>query len=277
MKPYGFIPCMVAGPCCGLLTCPYECRFMIQFFLYVIDEISEYFSISQHIYGNFNRRLFVTTIESMVVSRLAMQCCHEHVIPPTESKVISNNRKSSRRAFILGTVGGSQLVHHSLEPGQVLAKQDPGDWSTPGLASGESTGSSNFIRKDPNVIVQEILPGSDEKVLKRGNKALVDFVLRRANGYFIYSTVEGVSFQPSDIPTGAVVWNMEDDRLLPGLIIGMEGMRQGGRRRILIAPSMGYESLQNAEPRMPTFGTRRQLDNHKKEPLVFEVQLIRIL
>jgi hypothetical protein len=33
---------------------------------------------------------------------------------------------------------------------------------------------------------------------------LVDYVLRRANGYFIYSTVEGVSFQPTDVPTGPV-------------------------------------------------------------------------
>ncbi len=30
----------------------------------------------------------------------------------------------------------------------------------------------------------------------------VDFVLRRPNGYFIYSTVQGVSFQPKDVPIG---------------------------------------------------------------------------
>ena len=32
----------------------------------------------------------------------------------------------------------------------------------------------------------------------------VEYVLRRSNGYFIYSTVEGISFQPSDVPIGPV-------------------------------------------------------------------------
>lgn len=32
----------------------------------------------------------------------------------------------------------------------------------------------------------------------------VEYVLRRSNGYFIYSTVEGVSFQPRDVPIGPI-------------------------------------------------------------------------
>ena len=38
-----------------------------------------------------------------------------------------------------------------------------------------------------------------------GDTVLVDYVLRRANGYFIYSTVEGASFQPKDVPTGPLL------------------------------------------------------------------------
>ena len=29
-------------------------------------------------------------------------------------------------------------------------------------------------------------------------------------------------------------------------------------------------------PQMPTFATQRQVDNHKAEPLLFEVQLLRV-
>ena len=36
----------------------------------------------------------------------------------------------------------------------------------------------------------------------------VDFVLRRPNGYFIYSTVQGVSFQPKDLPIGPLDLNL---------------------------------------------------------------------
>ena len=37
---------------------------------------------------------------------------------------------------------------------------------------------------------------------QEGSKLVLDYVLRRSNGYFIYSTVEGVSFQPKDVPIG---------------------------------------------------------------------------
>ena len=37
-----------------------------------------------------------------------------------------------------------------------------------------------------------------------GTAVLLDYVLRRANGYFIYSSVEGVSSQPRDVPVGPV-------------------------------------------------------------------------
>ena len=39
---------------------------------------------------------------------------------------------------------------------------------------------------------------------RTGDRLLIDYVLRRANGYFIYSTVEGVSFQPADVPVGPI-------------------------------------------------------------------------
>lgn len=59
------------------------------------------------------------------------------------------------------------------------------------------------------------------------------------------------------------------------------GLKAGGKRRILVPPESGYATeagaLLEAEPRMPTFATKRQLANHQTEPLLFEVQLVRVI
>lgn len=48
-----------------------------------------------------------------------------------------------------------------------------------------------------------------------GDQVLFDYVLRRSNGYFIYGTVEGVSFQPRDVPTGPVSFKLGAGELIP--------------------------------------------------------------
>lgn len=152
-----------------------------------------------------------------------------------------------------------------------------GDWSMPGLASSVDPDTPTFVRTSGGTLIQEISPGDlSERPINRGDTVLVDFALRRANGYFIYSTVEGVSFQPSNVPTGPVLWELSEDKLLPGLIEGLIGLKKGGKRRLLIPPKQGYLAAPDAQPLMPTFGTSRQLQNHKSEPLIFEVQLRRI-
>lgn len=52
---------------------------------------------------------------------------------------------------------------------------------------------------------------------KLGDVVLFDYVLRRANGYFIYGTIEGVSFQPKDTPVGPVAFKLGNGTLIPGL------------------------------------------------------------
>ena len=38
---------------------------------------------------------------------------------------------------------------------------------------------------------------------------------------------------------------------------------------------VGYQ-LPDQEPQLPTFGTRRQLEVHRREPLLFEVQVLKV-
>jgi FKBP-type peptidyl-prolyl cis-trans isomerase len=53
-------------------------------------------------------------------------------------------------------------------------------------------------------------------------------------------------------------------------------MQQGGKRRVLVPPEAGYVSSV-LQPQPPTFATKRQLANHSSEPLLFEIQLLRVL
>ncbi|GKV44530.1 hypothetical protein SLEP1_g51706 [Rubroshorea leprosula] len=53
-------------------------------------------------------------------------------------------------------------------------------------------------------------------------------------------------------------------------------MRVGGKRRALIPPSVGYTN-ENLKPIPEEFGPRRSLLSHANEPLVFEVQLLKII
>ncbi len=46
--------------------------------------------------------------------------------------------------------------------------------------------------------------------------------------------------------------------------------------RVLIPPSQGYSDCGRDQPQPPTFATKRQLANHCKEPLLFELALLRV-
>ena len=45
---------------------------------------------------------------------------------------------------------------------------------------------------------------------------------------------------------------------------------------MLVPPDVGYLAGSGLLPTMPTFATKRQLENHKREPLVFEVELVNV-
>lgn len=66
-----------------------------------------------------------------------------------------------------------------------------------------------------------------------------------------------------------------DMKYIRGLQDALRGMKTGGKRRALIPPEQGYLST-SLQPQPPTFATQRQLQNHAREPLMFELQLLHI-
>ncbi|KAK7289612.1 hypothetical protein RIF29_03383 [Crotalaria pallida] len=133
--------------------------------------------------------------------------------------------------------------------------------------------------KEPEVIrtmklpsgvrIQDIVQGEGPEAVS-GDLVEFNYVCRRANGYFVYSTVDQFSGESKP-----VVLPLDENQMIVGLKEVLTGMRVGGKRRALIPPSAGYVN-DNLKPIPEEFGPRRSLFSHAQEPLVFEVQLLKI-
>ncbi|KAL5207403.1 hypothetical protein ABZP36_031838 [Zizania latifolia] len=127
-----------------------------------------------------------------------------------------------------------------------------------------------FRKLDSGVKLEDVVQGEGPEA-QEGDLVQFNYVCRRANGYFVHSTVDQFSGEskPVTLPLDA-------KEMIRGLKDVIIGMKAGGKRRALIPPQVGYtdESLQ---PIPEEFGPRRSLLSHAKEPLVFEVQLLKVL
>jgi FKBP-type peptidyl-prolyl cis-trans isomerase len=148
---------------------------------------------------------------------------------------------------------------------------DAGDWSSPGLGVIPDR-PANYVKSPLGVTYEQINEGVGD-FARPGDVAVFHWILRRANGYFIYGSVDcGIGCgngDPSEYVLGP------DGRLIPGLDELLTGMRPGEKRRALVPPELGYVS-KGLEPQPPEFGQKRQVEVHAREPLVFEVKLIKV-
>ncbi|KNA12165.1 hypothetical protein SOVF_128310 isoform B [Spinacia oleracea] len=126
-------------------------------------------------------------------------------------------------------------------------------------------------RKLPSgVRFQDIVDGEGSEA-NEGDVVAFNYVCRRSNGYFVYSTVD--QFTGEAMP---VTLPLDEKQIIKGLKDVLVGMKVGGKRRALIPPSTGYVN-ESLKPVPEEFGPRRSLLSHASEPLIFEVQLLKIL
>ncbi|KAL2956189.1 hypothetical protein AAZX31_18G071700 [Glycine max] len=126
------------------------------------------------------------------------------------------------------------------------------------------------LKLPSGVRVQDIVEGEGPEA-HDGDLVTFNCVCRRANGYFVFSTVD--QFNGESNP---VILPLDENQMIVGLKEVLTGMKVGGKRRALIPPSVGYVN-ENLQPIPEEFGPRRSLFSHAQEPLVFEVQLLKIL
>jgi len=197
---------------------------------------------------------------------------------------------AARRRLVLSAAAASALP--VLAAAAAAAAPAGGAPPGPGPRPEDAGGAATFATTSSGARLQVVDRGARGDAVHPGDRVEVDYSLRRQNGYFIYSTVEGVSFQPRDVPTGVVELTMGGGAggvggaggpgAAPAVIRGLEealvGLRAGARVRVLVPPEVGYSDggAGALGPLPPTFATRRQLLNHVREPLLFEVEVLKV-
>ncbi|KAH7442654.1 hypothetical protein KP509_03G097800 [Ceratopteris richardii] len=123
--------------------------------------------------------------------------------------------------------------------------------------------------EETGVKLQDVIEGSGASA-SEGDVVEFNYVCRRSNGYFVYSTVDQFTGESSP-----VTFSLSDGKMIPGLKSVLVGMKPGGKRRAIVPPNAGYVT-EDLEPQPTEFGPKRSLLSHSKEPLLFEVQLLKI-
>ncbi|XP_052177210.1 peptidyl-prolyl cis-trans isomerase FKBP16-1, chloroplastic isoform X4 [Diospyros lotus] len=194
-----------------------------------------------------------------------------------QSKIaLAKNSDSTCHALSAGKVTRRSLLHFLLFSS--ISQQVYPVHSAPMQATKEA----EVIRTQKltsGVRIQDIVEGEGPEA-REGSLVEVNYVCRRSNGYFVHSTVD--QFGGENAP---VILPLDEKRVSSvilhlGIIKGLKevlvGMKVGGKRRALIPPSAGYVN-ENLKPIPEEFGPRRSLLSHANEPLIFEVQLLKVL
>jgi FKBP-type peptidyl-prolyl cis-trans isomerase len=197
-----------------------------------------------------------------------------------------------RRGACLSLALLAAAIPSAASPAQ--ARAAPGDDDARGPVSTKTPSGARLQVIEPGTRGEPIAapPLGADGAVAPGDRVEIDYTLRRFNGYFIYGNVEGVSFQPRDVPTGVVeiamggacggVGGADGAGGAPAVIRGLEealvGLREGARFRVLVPPELGYTDggAGGLGPLPPTFATKRQLLNHAREPLLFEVEVLKV-
>ena len=149
------------------------------------------------------------------------------------------------------------------------------DGSAPGLASPPPSNTDPIIKKTERLgLKYELLAsGSGDERVEINDVVEVDYVMRRANGYFIYSNADcGIGCSNGDPERWAIADGFVDT--IPEMLVGM---KKGEVRKFLVKPEFGYASApKTLKPQPPEYGQRRQIEAHCTEPLLFEVRVVKI-
>lgn len=137
----------------------------------------------------------------------------------------------------------------------------------------------DFKKTESGLRYLELLPGKGETCCSDGDGVTVEWSMRRSNGYFIdasrgFDESRGIDdrFSVGESPDLRFKPLAADAGVIEGIREAVVGMRVGGTRRIIVPASLGYVS-DALQPQLQDWGRKRQLESHRKEPLVFELKL----
>eukprot|EP00475_Leptophrys_vorax_P014666 TRINITY_DN20942_c0_g1_i2.p1 TRINITY_DN20942_c0_g1~~TRINITY_DN20942_c0_g1_i2.p1 ORF type:complete len:257 (-),score=4.01 TRINITY_DN20942_c0_g1_i2:1-741(-) len=141
--------------------------------------------------------------------------------------------------------------------------------ASPAMAEDLAPKIQRYFKTTSGATVEEVLEGQGD-VAAAGDVVTVHYVCRRSNGYFVASTIDpiGGEAEPIELALGS-------GQVIQGLEEAILGMRQGGKRRVLVPPTLGYVQPE-LQPQPQEYFRQRALAAHMKEPLIFEVQVLKV-
>lgn len=97
-----------------------------------------------------------------------------------------------------------------------------------------------YVKLSSGVVYADLRPGQGEEV-KNGSRVNMQWVLRKSNGYFVDS---------SEVSGGVpFIFTVGDGNAIKGVDEGVQGMKAGGVRRLLIPPRLAYvDGLEDGKP-----------------------------
>lgn len=188
------------------------------------------------------------------------------------AKTLTSGLAAVTAAALLAGCGGSTAAGVALAPGSGPTSDTVTTATTTTATTTTSSDtvkvpSSGALSKEPVFSVptgaaptklqtKDLITGTGATA-KTGDKVWVSYVGK------VYKTGKTFDSSWKDTPGDAVEFTLSKTAVIPGWVEGMQGMRVGGRRELIIPPSLGY-------------GDQEESGIPKNSTLVFVVDLIKV-
>jgi len=140
----------------------------------------------------------------------------------------------------------------------------------------EEAAKGPLLRSSKGVRYREPVKGpSDAPLCEKGDTCKVKYQVYKGNGDYVFSLGYGREFKQDRLDTYAIKYGDPDKKIPLAVEDAMSGMRVGSLRKILVPPELGFNTS-NQRPEPDTFSGKRKLAVHINEPLLFEVELVKV-
>ena len=195
-------------------------------------------------------------------------------------EIVSSRRTLIQNTLLVGALSALPAWSHAKEDNNKKALSEEYRQGTAALADMDDQAPvprEAYKKLGSGVVYADLRQGSGEEV-KVGSRANIQWVLRKSNGYFVDSSEVSGS-----VP---FIFTVGDGTAIQGVDEGIQGMKVGGVRRLLIPPRLAYvDGLEDGKPGpMPVgFGPRQQMRRVQNvradvpgEYVFLEIQLTRL-
>ncbi|CAE7205948.1 FKBP16-1 [Symbiodinium natans] len=127
--------------------------------------------------------------------------------------------------------------------------------------------------------ILDLVVGKGDECCKEGDTVLVDWSLRKSNGYFVDASFGFDPGRAIDEKFGVGSPELrftplgdKGDKVIEGVRKALIGMHVGGTRRIIVPPNLGYVS-DDLAPKPVDWGRQTQIQRAKNKNFVVELRL----